>query len=313
VSSTNGGTGNTASASLTIAVADLTITKTHTGTFTRGQTGANWVITVKNSGVGPTTGTVTVVDTLPNVTHPPVATAISGTGWTCTLATLTCTRSDALAPGASYPPITLTVNIPTNIQNNFTNTATVSGGGETNTGNNTATDTVSLGPPIVITPHSATASVVAGSSATFVFDVEDDDPTLGPVTFGCGGLPVGTACVFSPVSTTQALSTVTLTITTSNGKTISATAQNFGKGKAPFYAAMFLPVFGLVGIAFSGRKGRKARLRFAMVVIGAVALLSFAGCGGAHGITTPAGSYHLTVTAATTTVQASTPVTLNVQ
>ena len=315
VSSTNGGTGNTASASLTIAVADLTITKTHTGTFTRGQNGANWVITVKNSGAGPTLGAVTVVDTLPNVTHPPVATAISGTGWTCTLATLTCTRSDALASGASYPPITLTVNIPINIQNNFTNTATVSGGGETNTGNDTATDTVSLGPPIVITPHATTASVVAGGTATFMFDVQDQDPTLGLITFGCGGLPVGTACSFSPATTNQALTTVTMTVTTSSGKTIAATARNAGPGsRAPMYAALFFPVFGMVGIAFSGRRGRKARMRFALVVIGALALLSFAGCAsGLRGIATPAGNYQLSVSAAAGTVQVSTPVTLSVQ
>jgi hypothetical protein len=43
-------------------------------------------------------------------------------------------------------------------------------------------------------------------------------------------------------------------------------------------------------------------------------LLSFAGCGGGlHSPVTPAGTYQLTVTAATATVQASTPVTLNVQ
>jgi CSLREA domain-containing protein/fimbrial isopeptide formation D2 family protein/uncharacterized repeat protein (TIGR01451 family) len=315
VSSTNGGTGNTASASLTIAVADLTITKTHTGTFTRGQNGANWVITVKNSGAGPTLGAVTVVDTLPVVTNPPVATAISGTGWTCTLATLTCSRSDALAPGASYPPITLTVNIPINIQNNFTNTAKVSGGGETNTGNDTATDTINLGPPIVITAHATTASVVAGGTATFTFDVQDQDPTLGLVTFGCGGLPVGTACSFSPATTNQALTTVTMMVTTSSGKAIAATARNAGPGsRAPMYAALFFPVFGMVGIAFSGRRGRKARMRLALVVIGALALLSFAGCAsGLRGIATPAGNYQLSVSAATATVQVSTPVTLSVQ
>jgi uncharacterized repeat protein (TIGR01451 family) len=316
VSSTNGGTGNTASASLTIAVADLTITKTHTGTFTRGQNGANWVITVKNSGAGPTLGAVTVVDTLPNVTHPPVATAISGTGWTCTLAALTCTRSDSLAPGASYPPITLTVNIPINIQNNFTNTAKVSGGGETNTANNTATDTISLGPPIVITPHSTTASVVAGGSATFTFDVDNQDTTQGPITFGCGGLPVGTACTFNPSTTTQPLTSVTMTVTTSNGKAVAATARNSDgpRHRSPLYAALLFPVFGIVGIAFSGRRGRKPRMRFALVVIGALALLSFAGCGsGLHGIVTPAGNYQLSVSASSSTTQVSTPVTLTVQ
>ena len=109
VTSSNAGSGNQATASIDVEAPDPTITKTHSGTFNRGQTGAQWTITVSNVGFGPTVGTVTVTDTLPNVQNPPVPTAISGTGWTCTLATLTCTRADALASGSSYPPITLTV------------------------------------------------------------------------------------------------------------------------------------------------------------------------------------------------------------
>jgi hypothetical protein len=315
VSSTNAGSGNQATASIDVNAPDPTITKTHTGTFTRGQTGAQYTITVSNVGFGPTVGTVTVVDTLPNVTNPPVPTAISGTGWTCTLATLTCTRADALASGSAYPAITLTVNIPINIQNNFTNTAKVSGGGDVNLNNNTATDPVSLGPPIVITPHAATASAKAGTSAQFALDVEDDDPTLGMVTFGCSGLPVGTSCTFNPPATNSPLTTVTMTVNTSSAKSNVVTGQNFGGGSnPPLYAALLFPVLGLVGIGLGGRKGRKTRLRMAMVFAGAVMLLSFAGCGGGgHGITTPAGTYQLTVTAATATVQASTTVTLTVQ
>ena len=256
-----------------------------------------------------------MVDTLPNVTNPPVPTAISGTGWTCTLATLTCTRSDALAPGASYPPITLTVNIPINIQNNFTNTAKVSGGGETNTGNNTATDSISLGPPIIITPHASTASVPAGSSAAFIFDVEDQDPTLGLITFGCSGLPVGTACSFSPATTNQPLTTVTMTVTTSSGKAVAANSQERRTGQQVSVLCRSVPP----GLRHGGdcvqRTSRtKARMRLALVVIGALALLSFAGCaGGLHGVATPAGTYQLTVTASSATVQVSTPVTLSVQ
>src|SRR5262249_52421513 len=86
-------------------VADLIITKTHNGNFNYGQTGATYTLTAKNVGPGPTLGTVTVTDTLPNVPNTLVPTAISGTGWTCSLGTLTCTRSDALNSGASYPAI----------------------------------------------------------------------------------------------------------------------------------------------------------------------------------------------------------------
>ncbi|HEX3584626.1 MAG TPA: CSLREA domain-containing protein [Candidatus Angelobacter sp.] len=314
VTSSNAGSGNQATATIDVEAPDPTIIKTHSGTFNRGQQGAQWTITVSNVGFGPTVGTVTVTDTLPNVQNPPVPTAITGTGWTCTLATLTCTRADALPSGSSYPPITLTVNIPQNIQNNFTNTAMVSGGGDVNLNNNTATDKISLGPPIVITAQTNSSTVKAGSAAQFTFNVEDDDPSLGMVTFGCSGLPVGTSCVFNPPATNQPLTVVTMTVTTSSDKSAVAGLNfDFG-GKPPLYAALFFPVVGLVGIALSGRKARKTRLRFAMVFVGAAMLLSFAGCaGGLHGPVTPAGTYQITVTAASATVQASTPVTLSVQ
>ncbi len=133
---------NTASDPTTvIQVADLTVTKTHTGDFSQGQTGAQYTITVTNSGPGPTDAAVTVTDTLPAGL---TATGISGTGWSCVLGTLTCTRSDALAAGASYPAITLTANVDTNASSSVTNSATVSGGGEINTGNNAATDSTTI-------------------------------------------------------------------------------------------------------------------------------------------------------------------------
>lgn len=116
---------------------DLTISKSHTGNFFVGQTGAIYTLTVSNAGHGPTSGAVTVVDSLPTGLS---ATAISGTGWNCTLGTLTCTRADALAASSSYPAITLTVNVAANAPSQVTNTATVSGGGETNVANDTAND-----------------------------------------------------------------------------------------------------------------------------------------------------------------------------
>jgi hypothetical protein len=314
VTSSNAGSGNQATATIDVLAPDLAITKTHQGTFNRNQQGAQWTITVSNVGFGPTTGTVTVVDTLPNVQNPPVPTAISGTGWTCTLATLTCTRSDALAAGSSYPPITLTVNIPINIQNNFTNTAKVSGGGDVNPNNNTATDAISLGPPLVVTPQGGSASTPQGGAAKFTLLVEDDDPSLGMVALGCSGLPVGTACTFSPAATNQPLTTVTMTVTTSGNKSNVITGQNFIDGsKPPAYAALLFPVFGLAAIALSGSRKTRKRLRLAMVFAGALALLAFAGCGGSNSLVTPKGTFQLTVTAATTTVQASANVSLTVQ
>jgi hypothetical protein len=79
------------------------------------------------------------------------ATAIGGMNWNCTLMTLTCTRTDVLAAGASYPAITLTVNIASTAPASVTNRATISGGGETNLSNDTADDITSVTDAGVIT------------------------------------------------------------------------------------------------------------------------------------------------------------------
>lgn len=131
-------------------VVDLGITAVHTGNFTQGDTNVTYTIIVTNAGGGASSGTVTVVDALPAGL---TATAISGAGWTTNLDPLTCTRADALADGAAYPPITITVSVATNAAANVTNTVTVSGGGDTNLANNTSLD------PTTINPSSAVSLV----------------------------------------------------------------------------------------------------------------------------------------------------------
>src|SRR3990172_2116050 len=160
-------TNNSASDVTTIdplPVPDLTISKAHSGNFTQGQTGATYTLAVSNVGSGATSDTVTVIDTLPASL---TATALSGTDWSCTLATLTCTRPDMLAASASYPAITLTVNVASDAPASVTNTATVSGGGETNTTNNSASDPTTINQLLVvnsITPN--TMKVVTTISVT---------------------------------------------------------------------------------------------------------------------------------------------------
>jgi len=165
---------------------DLAITKSHTGNFSVGQTGATYTITVSNPGHGPTSGTVTVVDTLPSGL---TATAISGTDWTCTLGTLTCTRSDALAANNSYPAITLTVNVAANAPTLVTNSATVSGGGETNTANDTANDPTNILTPDLIISKSHVGAINGSffqgeTGATYTITVQNTGTlaTSGTVT-----------------------------------------------------------------------------------------------------------------------------------
>ncbi|MBO1413091.1 DUF11 domain-containing protein [Streptomyces sp. FH025] len=135
-------TSSTGSTGLTFTVipVSLTIAKSHTGTFARGEDGV-YTITVGNlTTASPTNGTtVTVHDILPAGLR---ADRITGTGWTCVLATLTCTRSDILPAGQSYPPVTLRVEVSCDAPAQVTNTATVTGGGDTTT--HTATDNTTI-------------------------------------------------------------------------------------------------------------------------------------------------------------------------
>lgn len=121
--------------------ADLTITKTHVGNFTQAETDKTYTITVTNSGDESTTGTVTVVDTLPTGL---TATMIDGPGWSCNTGTLTCTRNDALDSGLSYPTIIVTVNVDVDAPALIVNQATVSGGADVDILNNEANDSTTV-------------------------------------------------------------------------------------------------------------------------------------------------------------------------
>ncbi|WP_028544641.1 S-layer homology domain-containing protein [Paenibacillus taiwanensis] len=118
------------------AIPDLTLSKTHTGNFKQGQTNASYTLTASNIGAAATSGLVKVTDTLPPGL---IAKSISGAGWTCTVGTVTCTRSDALAGGGQYPPITLLVDV-NGVPSTAINRAEISGGGDGNSTNNMVED-----------------------------------------------------------------------------------------------------------------------------------------------------------------------------
>lgn len=123
---------------------DLTLIKSHTGDFYQAQVGAQYTITVRNVGSTSSSGVVTVSDVIPSGM---TATNITGPGWNCNQSTLSCTRSDALAPAGQYPPLTLTVNLAENAPAALANTATVSGGGDNAPANNVVSDATNVRVP----------------------------------------------------------------------------------------------------------------------------------------------------------------------
>jgi uncharacterized repeat protein (TIGR01451 family) len=122
----------------------ITIAATHSpATFAPGQVGNTLTLTVANESREPTDGsTVTVTDPIPAGL---TATSATGNAWTCTVAaTVTCTRADVLAPGATYPPITITVDVAADAVST-TNTPRVVGHGRV--WQATAADPIPVRPP----------------------------------------------------------------------------------------------------------------------------------------------------------------------
>jgi uncharacterized repeat protein (TIGR01451 family) len=198
---------------ITVAASDLAVTSSHSGSFQQGQIGAVYTLTVTNIGSLATSGAVTVNDLLP---FGLTATSIGGTGWSCTLANLTCTRSDALgANGATYPPITLTVNVSVTAGSSAPNTVSVSGGGELNTANDTSTDvaTVIQFANLVISKFHSTQFAQGQTGAMYFLNVSNIGfaPAVGTITV-TDNLPSGlTATAISGSGWNCTLSTVTCT------------------------------------------------------------------------------------------------------
>jgi uncharacterized repeat protein (TIGR01451 family) len=196
----------------TCPATDLTITKIHNGTFTQGNTGKTYTITVTNSGEAPSAGMVSVHDSLP---YGLTATGMSGTGWTCTVDTLTCTRNDVLGAGASFPPITLTVNVGSGAPASITNTVTVVGGGELNTVNSSGSDTVSVAAAtdllVTLTHVGSFTQGANGKTYTIIARNAGGLPTAGTVTVS-DTLPAGlTATAISGTGWACTLGTLTCT------------------------------------------------------------------------------------------------------
>ena len=121
----------------------LSISKSHTGNFGRGQLGVTYSVVVSNAGAAATSGTVTMTETVPTGL---TLVSMAGNGWTCPNNGTTCTRNDALGAGLSYNTITVTVNVASNAGSSLINQVSVSGGGSTTAQANDTTTIVALSP-----------------------------------------------------------------------------------------------------------------------------------------------------------------------
>ena len=221
--------GSSTGEDVSVTSSDLTLAKSHVGSFVRGSTGS-YSLTVTNSGTGPTSGTVTLTDTLPASLAPQSAT---GTGWSCGIAvqTVTCTRANALAAGASYPAVSVTVSIGQSAPANVTNSASVGGGNEIVTGNSSASDPTAITSSIdlAVTQSDAPDPVNVGALETYTVTVQNNGPsnatgvtltdTLPAAITYVGTTPSQGSCVPAGATVTCSLGTI------ANGASATVTVQ----------------------------------------------------------------------------------------
>ncbi|HEX3820228.1 MAG TPA: C25 family cysteine peptidase [Candidatus Sulfotelmatobacter sp.] len=166
------------SAEVCTRLPDFAIAKSHGGgTLTRGGTAA-YTLQVTNINTTASVGLVTINDTVPLGITP---TSASGTGWTCSVSgqTISCTRSDSLAGGATFPLITVNVNVAQSAPATITNVGAVSGGGDVSPMNDIGTDIATVGSTadMAVTDADSPDPVAAGANITYTQIVTNNGPS----------------------------------------------------------------------------------------------------------------------------------------
>jgi uncharacterized repeat protein (TIGR01451 family) len=158
----------------------LTVSATHGGNFVLSQNTA-YTVTVTNAALaGPTSGTVTLTETIPAGL---TLASMAGDGWNC--AGNVCTRSDQLAGGASYPPVIVNVNVASDALPQVTNAVTVSGGGAPASSAEDATFVGYATPVLSISAAHAGIFTLGQTNATYSVVVANNaqgSPTASSVT-----------------------------------------------------------------------------------------------------------------------------------
>jgi uncharacterized repeat protein (TIGR01451 family) len=157
-----------------------------------GQQGATYSITVANSATAPaTSGTITVTETVPaGVT----LVSMNGYNWTCPGGN-TCTRTDPLSPGSSYPPITVTVNVAAGAVSPLVNWVSVSEGGVRLANSSDNTVIQGLGASTTTTFNVGAVYSPNGQNVTLTANVTSTAGTVnsGTVTFSLAGFANATS------------------------------------------------------------------------------------------------------------------------
>jgi len=172
-----------------------------------------------------------------------------------------------------------------------------------------------------ISSSSNSATVKAGTTASYSVTVASVGGTFSnAVKLSCSGAPAKTTCSLSTTSVTPGSNSVVVTATVSTTANSAELAMSRSGESHTIYALwMQLPGFGLVGLTVIGTNRRAKRFAVLIALFLLVGVLLFmSGCAGGTGIApqhqgTAPGTYTITVSGTSGSLQHSVPLTLAVQ
>ena len=177
------------------------------------------------------------------------------------------------------------------------------------------------GPNFSFAISPANANLRAGQQTVASLNVSPTGEKFSnPVSFACSELPAGASCNFSPASVTPGSTTATSSLTIAT-TAASAGLQSPGLRRISPIFAVWVGLRGLI-LAFRGKSGaNRKQLGWLSICVVLSILALHTGCGGGSSSpsgntqvqATQAGTYKVSVTASSGSVQHSIPVTLTVQ
>jgi hypothetical protein len=196
------------------------------------------------------------------------------------------------------------------VAGSYATTATYQGNTNNSASTSSAVTIVIAAPDFTVSATPTSAAITPGQTATFTFMVTPVAGFAGTVNFSCGSLPPEAACSFSPASATPtggSPASSTLTITTATAAAALDPNRRSGPSLPPWIPAGGLAFAGAIGLAFTPKKirrwNRQLHLLWWSLLLASISI-SVLACGGGSSpsgpVTTPAGSYTISVNASDT-------------
>lgn len=174
-------------------------------------------------------------------------------------------------------------------------------------------------PPISISGGQTTATVNAGQAATYNLSIAAGPSTAGTATLSCSGVPMNATCTISPSSLNLAANANASFTVTVNTQAATTSSLKFDGVKLASIGLAFLAPLALL---LTRRRRIPYCVRASALLFACLALIALTRCGGGgtsstptppQSLTTPPGTYTLTVSGTIGTASTSQPLTLIVK